>query len=93
MKQNKRNFKLLNFLNKRNNKNRKKHSGKKRRIFASAVLAGNFIFGYFRETQNHSPPLAHEKVISNQQQESNSFDDSHNSGKIIRTGNGTILEF
>jgi hypothetical protein len=55
---------------------------KKRRIFASAVLAGKLLFG---------TPLTQEKVISNQ--EFNSLDGSHNSGKIIRTGNGTILEF
>jgi len=58
MKQNKRNFKLLNFLNKRNNKNRKKHFGKKRRIFASAVLTGNLIFENLKtndlKTQNYS---------------------------------------
>ena len=37
----KRKLKLLNFFNKRNRKN---SSGKKRRIFASAVLAGNLLF-------------------------------------------------
>ena len=41
MKRNKRKLKLLNFFNKRNNKNRKRSSGRKRPIFASAVLAGN----------------------------------------------------
>ena len=35
-------LKLLNFFN---NKNRKKSSGKKRRIFASGVLAVKLIFG------------------------------------------------
>jgi len=69
MKRNKRKLKLLNFFNKRNNKNRKRSSGRKRRLFASAVLAGNLLFGF------------------------NSFDGSHNSGKNIRTGNGTSLEF
>jgi hypothetical protein len=98
MKGNKRKLKLLNFFNKRNNKNRKKRSVKKRRIFASSVLAGNLLFGNLKtdylKTQNYSnaTPLAHEKVISDQ--EFNSLDDSHNSGKIIvRTGNGRILEF
>lgn len=45
------------------------------------------------KTQNYSnaTPLTQEKVISNQ--EFNSLDGSHNSSKIIRTGNGTILEF
>lgn len=92
MKQNKRNLKLLNFLN----KSRKKRPGKKRRIFASAVLAGNLLFGNLRtdygKPQNYSnPTLTHEKVIS--AQELNSLDDSPNSGQIVRTGNGTILEF
>ena len=93
----KRKLKLLNFFNKRNNKNRKKSSRKKRRIFASAVLAGNLLFGNLKtndlKTQNYSnaTPLTQEKVISNQ--EFNSLDGSHNSSKIIRTGNGTILEF
>lgn len=92
MKQNKRNLKLLNFLN----KIRKKRPGKKRRIFASAVLAGNLLFGNLKtnhlKPQNYSnPTLTHEKVIS--AQELNSLDDSRNSGQIVRTGNGTILEF
>jgi len=41
----KRNIRKLNFFDKRNNKNRKKSSGRKRRIFASAVLAVNLVFG------------------------------------------------
>ena len=97
MKRNNRKLKLLNFFNKRNNKNRKKSSRKKRRIFASAVLAVNLLFGNLTtndlKTQKYSngTPLTQEKVISNQ--EFNSLDGSHNLGKIIRTGNGTILEF
>jgi len=51
----KRKLKLLNFFNKRNRKN---SSGKKRRIFGSAVLAGNFLFGNLKpndlKTQNYS---------------------------------------
>jgi len=69
----------------------KKRSGEKRRIIASALLAWNLIFGDFRETQNYSTPLTNEKGISNQ--ELNSLEDYHNSGKIIRTRNVTILEF
>ena len=94
MKRNNQKLKLLNFFNKRNRKN---SSGKKRRIFASAVLAGNLLFGNLKpndlKTQNYSnaTPLTQEKVISNQ--EFNSLDGSHNSRKIIRTGSGTILEF
>jgi len=44
MKPNKRKLKLLNFFNKRNNKNknRKKRSGKKRRIFGSAILEESY---------------------------------------------------
>lgn len=85
-------MKLLNFLN----KSRKKRPGKKRRIFASAVLAGNLLCGNLRtdygKPQNYSnPTLTHEKVIS--AQELSSLDDSRNSGQIVRTGNGTILEF
>jgi len=41
MKRNKRKLKLLNFFN----KSRKKEFWKKRRIFTSAVLAGNLLFG------------------------------------------------
>lgn len=94
MKQNKR---KLNFFNKRNNKNRKKSSRKKRRIFPAAVLAGNLLFGNLTTNELkiqkylNAIPLTQEKVISNQ--EFNSLDGSHNSGKIIRTGNSTILEF
>lgn len=82
----------MNFFNKRNNKNRKKSSRKKRRIFASAVLAGNLPTNDFK-TQKYSngAPLTQERVISNQ--EFNSLDGFHNSGKSIRTGDGTILEF
>ena len=51
----KRKLKLLNFFNKRNRKN---SSGKKRRIFGSAVLVGNFLFGNLKpndlKTQNYS---------------------------------------
>lgn len=98
MKRNERKLKLLFFFNKRNNnENRKKSSGKKRRIFTSAVLAGNLLFGNLKpndvKTQKYlnAIPVTQEKVISNQ--EFNSLDGSHNSGKIIQTGNGTILEF
>ena len=96
MEQNKQNFKLLNFLNKRNNKKRKQQSGKKRQIFESAILAANLIFGNLKtnnlKKQNYSnaTPLTEEKVILNQ--EFNSLDGSHNSDKIIGTGNSTILE-
>ena len=44
MKQNKRKFKILKFFN----KSRKKSSEKKRWILASAVLAGNLVFGNFK---------------------------------------------
>ena len=93
MKRKKRKLKLSNFFNKRNHKNRKKHSGKKRRIFAAAVLAGKLLFGNLEtnDLKTNPTPLSYEKVIPNQ--ELNSLDGSHNSGKIIRTGNGTILEF
>ncbi len=87
MKQNKRNLKLLNFLN----KIRKKRPGKKPRIFASAVLAGNLRTDYGKPQNYSNPTLTHEKVISDQ--ELNSLDNFRNSGQIVRTGNGTILEF
>ena len=66
---------------------------KKRRIFASAVLAVELLFGNLEtnDLKTNPTPLSHEKVIPNQ--ELNSLDDSQNSGKIIRTGNDTILEF
>ena len=70
---------------------------KKQRIFTSAVLAGNLLFGNLKQndvkTQKYLNPIpvTQEKVISNQ--EFNSLDGSQNSGKIIQTGNGTILEF
>ena len=98
MTRNKRKLKLLFFFNKRNNnENRKKSSEKKRRIFTSAVLAVNLLFGNLKpndvKTQKYlnATPVTQEKVISNQ--EFNSLDGSHNSAKIIQTGNGTILEF
>ena len=93
MKRNKR--KLFEFFNKRNR--RRKSSGRKRRILASAGLAGNLLFGNLKpnelKTQNYSnsTQLTSEKVISNQ--ELNSLDDSHHSSKIIQTGSGNILEF
>ena len=51
------------------------------------------LFGNLKpnDLKTNPNPVSPEKVISNQ--EFNSFDGSHNSGKIIRTGNGTILEF
>ena len=84
-------LKLLNFFNKRNRKN---SSGKKRKIFASAVLAGNLLFGNLKpndfKTQNYSnaTPLTQEKVIL----KSNSFDPSYNSGKTIQTGSGYVIK-
>ena len=100
MKRNKRKLKLSNFFNKRNHKNRRKRSGKKRRIFASTVLAGSILFDVLfgnlvtndLKTQRYSnaTPSTQEKVIS--AQEFNSLDDSRNSGQTVRTGNGTILE-
>ena len=83
----------MNFFNKRNNQNRERSSRKKRRIFASAGLAVNLIFGNLKPNylKTNPTPLSHEKVISNQ--ELNSLDGCQNSGKIIRTGNGTSLEF
>ena len=88
-------MKLLNFFNKRNRKN---SSGKKRRIFASAILAGNLLFGNLKpndlKTQNYSnaTPLTQEKVILSQEEESNSFDPSYNSGKTIQTGSGYVIK-
>ena len=51
------------------------------------------LFGNFKsnDLKTNPTPVSPQKVISNQ--ELNSFDGFHNSGKIIRTGNGTILEF
>nr|YP_010448171.1 hypothetical protein NRL27_pgp028 [Nitzschia dubiiformis]UTQ75652.1 hypothetical protein [Nitzschia dubiiformis] len=67
---------------------------KKRRIFASTVLVGNLLFGNLKTNDlnySNATPLTQEKVISNQ--EFNNLDGFHNSSKIIRTGNGTTLEF
>ena len=65
MKRNKRKFKILKFFK----KSRRKSSGRKRRIFASAVLAGNLFFGNLKpnDIKTNTTPLSHEKVISNQQ--------------------------
>jgi hypothetical protein len=92
MKRNRRKLKLLNFFNKRNNKNTKRSSGRKRRIFASAVLAGNLLFGNLKsnDLKTNTTPLSHEKVISNQ--ELKSLDGCQNSGKIIQTGK-QVFEF
>jgi hypothetical protein len=101
MKRNKRKLKLSSFFNKINHKNRNKRSGEKRRIFASAVLAGNILFDVLfgnlvindLKTQKYenATPLTQERVIS--VQEFNSLDDSRNSGQTVRTRNGRILEF
>jgi len=83
--------KLLNFFNKRNRKN---SSGKKRRIFASAVLAGNFLFGNLKpndlKTQNYSNATPLTVIL----EESNNFDPSSNSGKTIQiqTGSGYVIK-
>ena len=81
-------MKLSNFFNKKNHKNRKKYSWKKRRIFTSTLFAANFIFGNLKinDLKTNSIPLNYEKVILNQEEESNSFDPSYNSGKTIQTG-------
>ena len=65
MKRNKQKFKILKFFN----KSRTNSSGRKRRIFASAVLAGNLFFGNLKpnDIKTNTTPLSHEKVISNQQ--------------------------
>ena len=78
MKRQKLKSKLSNFFNKRNHKNRKKHSGKKRQIFGSAVLTTNLLFGNLKTNDLKTNPtlLSHEKVILNQEEESNSFDPS-----------------
>lgn len=90
--------KLLNFFN-RNNRNNK-NPVNKRQIIVSVILVGNFFFSNFKLNEkplNERPfnqkPLIDidKKIISNQQLDS--FDGSENSKKIIRTGNGTILEF
>ena len=67
-----------------NKRNRKNSSGKKRRVFASAILGGNLLFGNLKpndlKTQNYSnaTSLTQEKVILSQEEESNSFDPSYN---------------
>lgn len=48
MKRNKQKLKLFNFFIERNNKNRKRNSGRKRRILPSGVLAENLLFGNFK---------------------------------------------
>ena len=66
-----------------------------RKLIGSAVLAWSLVkspksasLDQIKQKQNNS--VVHEKVIKN---EFNSLDDSNTSGKIIRTGNGTILTF
>ena len=88
---------LRNFFNKRKNNNLKRPSVKKRKVIKTGVLIVNLIFGGLKtgsaKIQNHKAVTAldYERVISNQ--ELTSLDDSRNSGQIVRTGNGTILEF
>ena len=91
MKANKRELKLLNFFNKRNNKNRKKRSRGKQWIIGSTTLVGNLLFGNLeiKDLKPNSTPLSHEKVISNQ--ELNNLDSCRDSGKIIWTGDSTVL--
>jgi len=71
----------------------RKHKANK--IITPAALALSLRFGEPRLTSSRSSSLNYESqvvVILNQKQESNSCDDSHNSGKVIQTGNGIILE-
>lgn len=86
----KRKLKLLNFFNKRNRKN---SSGKKRRIFASAVLAGNFLFANLKpndlKTQNYSNATPLTVII---RRVKHNFDPSYNSGKTIKTGSGYVIK-
>jgi hypothetical protein len=63
--------------------NKIESSGKKIKIIIFAGLALSL---------NYESQVVTERVIENQKQESNSCDDSHNSGKVIQTGNGIILE-
>ena len=82
--------KLSNFFNKRKNSNLKRPYSKKQRIIGTGVLAGNLIFGNlksdFREIQNYSnaTPLAHERVVSNQ--ELDSLDDPNSRVILVKTG-------
>ena len=83
----------LKFFYKRNHKSRRKSSGKKRRTFASAILAGSLLFGNLKpnDLKTNPTPLSHEKVISNQ--ELNNVENDQTSGKIIvQTGSVKILE-
>ena len=84
MKRNKRKFKILKFFN----KSRRKSSGRKRRIFASAVLAGNLFFGNLKpnDIKTNTTPLSHEKVISNQQ---NQPSEALKSALKIRSGDSS----
>lgn len=75
--------------------NKKEFSGSKLKIFfktaalIAATLAGLISNSVEPDVPNNSTSI--ERVLSNQ--EFNSIDGSHNSGKIIRTGNSTSLEF
>ena len=85
--------KLSNFFNKRKNSNLKRPYSKKQRIIGTGVLAGNLIFGNlksdFREIQNYlnATPLAHERVISNQ--ELDSLDDPNSQVILVKTGDSS----
>ena len=77
---------IINFSNKRN-KNRKKNSGKKRRIFTFVVLEGNLLFVNLKlndvKTQKYLnvTEFTQKKVILNQ--EFNGFEGSHDMDEII----------
>ena len=73
--------------------NVKTKKGRKRRCVATILFVWGITFGpinySFKPFEYNK--ITYKQVISNP--ELNSFDSSHNSGKTIRTGNGTILEF
>jgi len=68
----------------------KKGFDKKRKLIAAGLLFGRLKTDSDK-IQTHKPvtPLAHEKVISNQ--ELNTLEDSHNSDITVQTGNGIIF--
>jgi hypothetical protein len=76
----------------------KKLKSKKREILMSGGLAWKLVFGQANVVSaqqyifNSKSPVVQEKVILNQEEESNSFDASYNSGKTIQTGSGYVIK-
>jgi hypothetical protein len=83
------------FKKRKRSQNKITPSGRKRKVLTTIALSLTLLFGKPRLTSSRSSSLNYESqaiTILNQKQDSNNCYDSYNSGKVIQTGNGIILE-